>query len=102
MKDEKKTPAKKEKVVKKVTINRQQIWEKLTEDISDLTPELQTLLKKGTNSGKITEEEILTEVDDLDAKIKVVEKFYELAEKLSIKIVTIEEAFEEENKQLLQ
>jgi RNA polymerase primary sigma factor len=44
----------------------------------------------------------LTQVDDLDAKLKTVEKFYELAEKLSIKMVTIEEVFEKENQALLQ
>ncbi|MEI7477083.1 MAG: sigma-70 family RNA polymerase sigma factor [bacterium] len=50
----------------------------------------------------MTEDEILTQVDDLDAKLKIVEKFYELAEKLSIKIVTIEEVFEKENQALAQ
>lgn len=86
------------KPVKKSTVNRQQLWEKLSEDINELTPELQNLLKKGAQSGHITEDEILTEVDDLDAKLKTVEKLYELAEKLSIKIYTIEEIFEQENK----
>lgn len=90
------------KVAKKTTVNRQQIWDKIADDINELTPELQNLLRKGMQSGHITEDEILTEVDDLDAKIKTVEKFYELAEKLSIKIVTIEEVFEQENKQLQQ
>lgn len=90
------------KVVKKNTVNRQQIRDKISEDINELSPELQNLLKKGMTSGQITEDEILTEVDDLDAKIKTVEKFYELAEKLSIKIVTIEEIFEQENKQMQQ
>ncbi len=90
------------KAVKKVTINRQLIWDKISDDINELTPELQSLLKKGMQTGHITEDEILTEVDDLDAKIKTVEKFYELAEKMSIKIVTIEELFEQENKQMQQ
>lgn len=88
----------KAKTSKKATINRQQIRDKIAEDINELTPELQNLLKKGAQTGHITEDEILTEVDDLDAKIKTVEKFYELAEKLAIKIVTIEELFEQENK----
>ncbi len=86
------------KVAKKSTVNRQQLWEKLSDDINELTPELQNLLKKGSQTGQITEDEILTEVDDLDAKLKTVEKLYELAEKLSIKIYTIEEIFEQENK----
>lgn len=76
--------------------------DKLHDDVADLTPELQALLKKGIQSGVITEDEILTQVDDLDAKLKVVEKFYELAEKVSVKIVTIEEVFEKENAALTQ
>jgi hypothetical protein len=32
----------------------------------------------------------------MDAKMKMIEKFYELADKLSIKIITIEEVLEEE------
>jgi RNA polymerase primary sigma factor len=39
---------------------------------------------------------VLSEIDDLDAKIKMLEKFYELADKLSIKILTIEEIIEKE------
>ncbi len=67
-----------------------------------MTPELQTLLRKGLQTSAVTEDEILTQVDDLDAKLKIVEKFYELAEKLGIKVVTIEEVFEKENQALLQ
>lgn len=87
---------------KKSPVNKQQLRDKMIDDINELTPELQNLLKKGMQHGHITEDEILTEVDDLDAKLKTVEKLYELAEKLSIKIVTIEELFEQENKQLQQ
>lgn len=95
------------KAVKKKAWNefagsRLKLREKLHEDIADLTPELQALLRKGLQSSSITEDEILTQVDDLDAKLKIVEKFYELAEKLGIKVVTIEEVFEKENQALLQ
>jgi RNA polymerase primary sigma factor len=41
----------------------------------------------------------LNEIDDLDSKIKMLERFYELAEKLSVKIVTIDEIFEKENEE---
>lgn len=81
---------------------KQKLRQKLHEDIGDLTPELQSLLRKGLHAGQVTEDDILTQVDDLDAKLKTVEKFYELAEKLSIKIVTIEEVFEKENQALMQ
>jgi hypothetical protein len=47
----------------------------------------------------ITEEDILAEVDDLDAKIKMLEKLYDLADKLSIRIITIEENLEKEAKE---
>jgi hypothetical protein len=82
--------------------SKQKLRQKLHDDISDLTPELQSLLRKGMHASHVTEDDILTQVDDLDAKLKTVEKFYELAEKLSIKIVTIEEVFEKENQALLQ
>lgn len=59
-------------------------------------------MRKGLQTSAVTEDEILTQVDDLDAKLKIVEKFYELAEKLGIKVVTIEEVFEKENQALLQ
>ncbi len=82
--------------------SRLKIREKLHDDIADITPELQALLRKGLQTSTVTEDEILTQVDDLDAKLKMVEKFYELAEKLGIKVVTIEEVFEKENAALLQ
>jgi RNA polymerase primary sigma factor len=84
------------------TGSKLKIWEKLNDDIADLTPELQALLRKWLQSGSVTEDEILTQVDDLDAKLKIVEKFFELAEKLSIKVVTIEEVFDKENQALAQ
>ena len=82
--------------------SKQKLWQKLHDDIADLTPELQSLLRKWLSIWHVTEDDILTQVDDLDAKLKTVEKFYELAEKLSIKMVTIEEVFEKENQALLQ
>jgi len=78
---------------------KQQLWDKLQDDIQDLSVTLQKLLRKGMEQGCITEEDIISEVDDMDAKIKMIEKFYELADKLSIKIVTIEETLEEDVKE---
>jgi len=44
----------------------------------------------------LDEEDIIAEIDDMDLNIKIVEKFYGLAEKLGIKIITIEEILEKE------
>jgi DNA-directed RNA polymerase sigma subunit (sigma70/sigma32) len=43
---------------------------------------------------------MIAEIDDMDLNIKIVEKFYSLAEKLGIKILTIEEILETEAKQV--
>ena len=99
VKDKDEKPAKKRV---ETPASKQKLRQKLHDDIADITPELQSLLRKGLTAGHVTEDDILTQVDDLDAKLKTVEKFYELAEKLSIKIVTIEEVFEKENQALLQ
>lgn len=65
--------------------------EKLQEDILELPKYLQDLLKKWFEKNFITEDEILAQVDDIDKQVEVLEKFYELTEKLSIKIETIED-----------
>lgn len=73
--------------------------EKLQDDIQDLIKPLQILLEKWWDIWYIKEDDVLNEIDDLDAKIKMLEKFYELAEKLWIKILTIDEIFEKENEE---
>lgn len=75
---------------------KKQLWEKLQDDISELNEGLQDLLEKGANKGTIEEEDVISEIDDMDGNIKLLEKFYDLAEKLGIKILTIEEALEKE------
>lgn len=67
--------------------------DKLKEDILELPLSLQALLKQGHSKGTVDEESILSEIDDMDKRIKVIEKFYELCDKLNIKILTIEEMF---------
>ena len=79
---------------------KKQLRDKLIDDIQELSPELQALLKASLNKGAITEEDIIAEIDDMDAKAKMLEKFYELAEKLSLRIVTIEEVLIKEAKEL--
>ena len=75
---------------------KKQLWEKLQDDISELNEGLQELLEKGANKGTIEEEDVISEIDDMDGNIKLLEKFYDLADKLGIKILTIEEALEKE------
>lgn len=70
---------------------RSALREKLADDIADLTPGLQKLLKSGLEKQHITEDEILSEINDIEKQVEFLEKFYELADKLSIKIETIED-----------
>lgn len=77
---------------------KEQLRDKFKDDISELSKPLQHLLKKGISSGNIKEDDVITEVDDLDLNVKMLEKFYDLAEKLAIKIITIEEVLEKELK----
>ena len=75
---------------------KKQLRDKLQDDINELTPGLQALLETGANRGMIEEEEVISEIDDMEGNIKLLEKFYDLSEKLGIKIVTIEELLEKE------
>lgn len=77
---------------------QKQLWEKLEDDITELNKPLQLLLEESLEKGKVMEEDIIAEIDDMDSKIKMLEKFYDLAEKLWVKVVTIEEKLEEEIK----
>lgn len=70
--------------------------DKLYEDIIELTPGLQKLLKQWLEKEYITEDEILSEINDIDKQVELLEKFYDLADKLSIKIVTIEDVLLDE------
>ena len=79
---------------------KKQIWEQFKEEIAELSEGLQTLLVQGVEKGNIQEENIITEIDDMEGNIKILEKFYDLADKLGIKIITIEEVLEEELKEV--
>ncbi len=83
------------------TAQKKSLWTKLQDDIVDLSEWLQLLLEKGFDNGSITEEDIIAEIDDLDVKAKMIEKFYQLAEKLSIKIITIEEQLLKESVEII-
>jgi len=75
---------------------QKQLRDSFQDDIGELSKPLQDLLKKGVETGVINEEDVISDVDDMDLSIKMIEKFYELAEKLSIKMLTIEEILEKE------
>ena len=75
---------------------KKQLWDKLQDDISELNEGLQRLLETWANKWTIQEEDVISEIDDMDGNIKTLEKFYSLTEKLWIKIITIEEALEQE------
>ncbi len=79
---------------------KKQLRDKLQDEIQDLSPELQKKLREWFIKGKITEEDIISEIDDMDAKAKMLDKFYNLVEKLSIKVITIEEVLIQEAKDL--
>lgn len=75
---------------------QKQLWDSFQDDIGELSKPLQELLKNGFETNIINEEDVISDVDDMDLSIKMIEKFYELAEKLGIKIITIEEVLEKE------
>ena len=75
---------------------KKQLRDKLQDDISELNEGLQDLLEEGVNKGTIEEEDVISEIDDMEGNIKLLEKFYDLADKLWIKILTIEEVLEQE------
>ena len=81
---------------------KQQLWEKFQDDISELTKSLQVLLSAWYKNWFVNEEDIISEIDDMDMSAKLLEKFYDLTDKLSIKIITIEEILEEESKDLVK
>jgi RNA polymerase primary sigma factor len=75
---------------------KKQLWESFQDDVSELSKPLQDLLRQGFDTGNINEEDVIADVDDMDLNIKIIEKFYDLADKLGIKIITIEEILEKE------
>ncbi len=78
---------------------KKDLREQLQDDIQELTPWLQDLLLLGFNNWTLKEEDIISQVDDMDSMVKLIEKFNDLCDKLSINIVTIEELLEQEAKE---
>lgn len=75
---------------------QKQLRDSFQDDIGELSKPLQDLLQNGFETWIINEEDVIADVDDMDLSIKMIEKFYELADKLGIKIITIEEVLEKE------
>ena len=82
---------------------KQTILKSLKDDIDDLPWLLRSLINQWIEKWYITEDEILANIDDLDEQIDEIEKFYDICEKLSIKIITIEESLspDEDDKKTL-
>ncbi|MFZ2150444.1 MAG: RNA polymerase sigma factor RpoD/SigA [Candidatus Absconditicoccaceae bacterium] len=78
---------------------KQQLWEKFQDDIAELNKSLQKLLEQGAKTGNVKEADIIAEIDDMDGSAKLLERFYDLCDKLGIKIITIEELLELEAKE---
>ena len=82
------------------TDNRKEIRNKLLDEIFDLPSWLQQLLKEWYENGYVSEDAVIFQIDDIESKSKTLEKFFELSEKLSIKIETIEEMLEREREKM--
>lgn len=67
------------------------LWDKLSDEISDLPPSLQKVLRTGLDKWYITEDEILSQIDDIDKQVEVLERLYELTDKLNVKVESIED-----------
>lgn len=83
------------------TTTKKNLWNKFQDEIADLSEGLQTLLEKGFETGSLAEEDVIEEIDDLDTKAKMIEKFYYIADKLGITVITIEEQLQKEAAELL-
>lgn len=80
--------------------SKKDIRNKYIDEIFDIPSGLQQLLKEGYENWYVSEDAVIFQIDDIESKSKVLEKFFELAEKLSIKIETIEEMLEREREKM--
>lgn len=69
------------------------------EDISELSEDLQQLLTQWAEKWSLLEEDLISSLDNMDGSIRVLEKFYDLCDKLWIKVVTIEEELDNREKE---
>lgn len=75
------------------------LWDNMIDEINELPQGLQKILKLWMENGFITEDTILSQIDDIDKQVEVLEKFYDICDKLSIKVQTIEDVLIEEMKE---
>lgn len=75
------------------------IWHKLEDEIKDLPAWLQEILKKWFSKWFVTEDEIITQIDDIDKQVDLLELFYDIADKLWIKVETIEDVLKREEEE---
>lgn len=75
---------------------KKQVLKSLEDDINDLIPSLRNLINKWFEKEYITEDEMLANVSDLDEQVDSIEKFYDICDKLSIRIISIEESISNE------
>lgn len=80
---------------------KKNLWTKFQDEISDLSDGLQLLLEKWFLVWSLAEEDVIEEIDDLDLKAKMIEKFYYIADKLGIKVITIEEQLQKETAEII-
>ena len=78
---------------------RKKIYENLMEDISELSEDLQDLLLKWAEKWSLLEEDLIASLDNMEGSIRILEKFYDLCDKLKIKVITIEEELENREKE---
>ncbi len=75
---------------------KEKLWKELQDDIKELPKSIQDLLKKWLETWEVKEDDIISYIDEIDKQIDIVEKVYEFADKLGIKIVTIEDVLRQE------
>lgn len=81
---------------------KQSLREKLQDEINELPKGLQWLLQKGVQVWFVSEDAVIFEIDDLDKKERTIDRFYELCEKLGIRIQTLEEILEIERQKMVE
>lgn len=78
---------------------RKKIYDNLMEDISELSEDLQDLLLKWAEKWSLLEEDLISSLDNMEGSIRILEKFYDLCDKLKIKVITIEEELDNVEKE---
>ena len=88
---------------KKIQDPRTNLRNKLQDEVIDLPDSLQDILKAWFEKWTIKEDDIIYALDDIeDTKDKIWDRFLGICDKLSIKMVTIEEIIEEETKKITE